>query len=251
MLWYWSAGPLAHRFERLMPDGSAELVINLAEDRLVNYDRDDQAKCEVIPGAVVAGPHSQYFVIDTARQELMGVHFKPGGAFPFLGVPLNEAHNREVALECFWGGWSRKLRERLLEAPGLDRRFQVLEETLRGVAARRMERHAGVAWAIGQLRGQATVAEVTEKIGMSPKRFIAAFRQEVGLTPKVYSRVQRFQRAMRRARHGRTVDWAGLAIDCGYYDQAHFAHEFREFSGMSPGEYRKAGGHEPNHVPLL
>jgi AraC-like DNA-binding protein len=94
------------------------------------------------------------------------------------------------------------------------------------------------------------VSDVADEVGLSARRFIELFKDEVGLAPKLFCRVRRFQRAVRLV-HGRTdVDWADVALDCGYFDQAHLIHEFREFSGLSPTAYLRVRSSHLNHVPL-
>src|SRR6185369_7709887 len=91
VLWFYEGAARAHAFERLLPDGSMELIINLREDEVRVWDRRDLSHYERLDGATLVGPHSEYFVIDTAEQQsVMGVHFRPGGAFPFLGLPADE-----------------------------------------------------------------------------------------------------------------------------------------------------------------
>ena len=72
-----------------------------------------------------------------------------------------------------------------------------------------------------------------------------------GLTPKLFCRVQRFQKVLRRIRTGREVDWTGVALDSGYFDQAHFIHDFKAFSGLSPTAYAAHRTEHLNHVPIL
>ena len=100
-------------------------------------------------------------------------------------------------------------------------------------------------------RPQATsIAAVTEQIGLSPKRFIEAFRDEVGLTPKVFCRIRRFQQALAQIDQRGKVDWTAVALDAGYFDQAHFIHDFRAFSGINPSAYLARQSPYRNHVPL-
>jgi len=200
------------------------------------------------------GAHSEFFVIDTAQQHsVAGVHFKPGGAFPFLDPPASELHNTLVSLEDLWGRLARHLRERLLEAPTPQARFRILEQTLLARAAERLQRHPAVAFALHEFHGlphTRTIADVTGQIGLSAKRFIDLFSGEVGLTPKLFCRVRRFQRVLRRIGAGRPVEWAAVAADCGYFDQSHFIHDFRAFSGINPSTYIAQRTEHLNHVPL-
>jgi AraC-like DNA-binding protein len=93
-----------------------------------------------------------------------------------------------------------------------------------------------------------TVREVARSAGLSERRFSQVFREEVGLTPKVWCRIQRFQRAVRTLHAGADVRWAELALDCGFYDQSHFANEFRAFSGVDATTYSANRTRWINHM---
>jgi AraC-like DNA-binding protein len=253
---FWHAdGPApAHAKERLFPTGTIELVINLRGDVLSVYDRADNAKRRRFRGAVVCGPQSESFVIDTADQaSVMGVHFKPGGAFPFLTLPAGELQDAHVSLDTLWGAKAGRLRERLGEAATPAARFRVLEEALLARATRPLVRHPAVAFALRQFEGGPhlrRVADVTEAVGLSPRRFIQVFKDEVGLAPKLFCRILRFQRVLQLVQRDTPVEWAAVAQGCGYFDQAHFIHDFRAFSGLNPSAYLAHRGEHLNHVPL-
>ena len=250
-LWLsFGAAPL-HQMERLLPDGTVELVINLYENRIQLYDR-DQRHCGTVPGALVSGPRTQYFVIDTQDQvATMGVHFRPGGAFPFFRLPALELADQSLSLDSLWGSAASAMRERLLAAVTPQRKFWVLEACLLEQVAKPLERHPAVTFGIQQLRGYGrSVAEVVDKAGFSQRRFIQLFGDQVGLTPKVFSRVSRFQQVVRIAHGADEIDWADLALECGYYDQAHFIHDFQSFAGITPATYLAQRTRHLNHVPL-
>lgn len=255
LFWFYDGySPGPHKKERLMPDGSIELVINLNQDEARIYDRENLEKCERFPGALVCGPHSSFFVIDTAQQaSVIGVHFKPGGAFPFFKMPAIELHNLHVSLEDLWGHEAGLLRQRLLEACTAQMKFQVLEECLLAQAFRPLERHRAVDFALGLFRNIHTapaIAEFADEMGISSRRFIQLFSNEVGLTPKLFARVRRFQQVLQNIRTGAEFSWVDIAAGCGYFDQAHFIHDFKEFSGINPTTYLAQKTEHLNHVPI-
>ena len=255
LFWYYAGHVREHSKERLLPTGTIELVINLHEDEVRTYDPDNTDICHRTPGSVVIGAHSRYFVLDTSEQSnVIGIHFKPGGAFPFLKPPVGEFRDMHVALDAVWGaGGGAALREQLLQVPTPEDKFAVLESTLLSRISHYPEPHAAVAHAVKCFDGAPqvqTITSLTERIGLSPKRFIQLFTEQVGLTPKLYCRVQRFQRVVQSVWQQRQVDWAGVAADCGYYDQAHFIRDFRAFSGLNPSAYLSLRGEFLNHVPL-
>lgn len=254
LFWYYAGFVRGHARERLLPTGTIELVINLHEDEVRTYDPDDAGRCLRYPGSVVVGAHSRYFVLDTAEQnDVIGIHFKPGGAYPFLAPPADGFSNTHVGLESIWGPRTREIRERLLAAATPEARFAILEQALLARLRRAPEPHPAVLHALRCIDGAPqlqTIARLTERLGLSPKRFIRLFSQQVGLTPKVYCRVQRFQRVIQGVQRQARVDWAGVAAGCGYYDQAHFIRDFRAFSGLNPGAYLGQRGEYLNHVPM-
>jgi AraC-like DNA-binding protein len=233
LFWLYDSDVL-HAAERLLPNGSMELVVTLTGK----------------PEALIAGPYSRFTILDTTQPALvLGAHFAPGGAYPFLRMPAGELHNLDVSLEDLWGAeTARLLHERLSAAPTADRKFDLLERALIDRATT-LERTSSVAWAVRALK-RSSVAEVTRAIGMSSRGFIDAFRRETGYTPKVYARVQRFQRLLRRVHKAAEVDWADAALACGYYDQSHLIRDFRAFSGFSPSEYLVRRSDHLNHVPM-
>jgi AraC-like DNA-binding protein len=244
LFWYYAGVRLPHKKERLLPQGTVELVIDL---------RSCREGVQNFPDAVVCGPHSRFFIIDTACQaEVIGIHFRPGGMFPFLRLPADELQNRHVALADLWGARAGELRERVLAAPTPQCKVQVLERFLTAQAFRPLSRNPAVGFAVREFqRTEApAVAAVTDQIGMSARRFIQLFSQEVGLAPKLFSRVQRFQQVLQIVQRGGDVDWAEIALSCGYFDQAHFIHDFKAFSGINPTAYLAAKTQHLNHVPI-
>jgi len=257
LFWYYEGLTRPHKKERLLPQGSVELVINLQEDRCRVYDRNRPYDFQNFRGAILCGPHSSFFVIDTASQaQVIGIHFKPGGAFPFFNLPVDELHNLHVGLDDLWGARAAELRERVLAAPTPKAKIQVMETFLMTQAFRGFERHPAVGFALGEFQKPQLplVGAVTDRIGLSSRRFIQVFSQEVGLAPKLFCRVQRFQHVVQMVHTGRDLDWAEIALDCGYFDQAHFIHDFKAFSGLSPSAYAALMTQHltehPNHVPL-
>jgi AraC-like DNA-binding protein len=225
--------------ERLLPSGSVELVVDIAPDSRK---------------AVMSGPHSHFFLLDTSRRLcLAGVHFKPGGAFAFIASPLQELRNAIVPLDALWGGIAREFRERLGEAETDHERFTIMERVLLAQARNRLHRHPAVRYALrefARVPGAQSVARVATDVGLSQRRFVECFTREVGLTPKVFCRLRRFQAAIRQVHRTGRTDWTGLALDCGYFDQAHFIHDFQAFSGLTPSAWAAQRIAAINHVPV-
>jgi methylphosphotriester-DNA--protein-cysteine methyltransferase len=162
-----------------------------------------------------------------------------------LGISATELVNGHVALEDVWGSASRNLREQLQEARGAQERLRLLEVALlrRFRDARRT--HPAVQAAVRALRpgrSDVRVSQVAAAVGLSHRRFIEVFEREVGLTPKLYARLQRFHHVKKYlANVGGPESWAAFALACGYFDQSHMIRDFVKFSGISPSSYLRSG----------
>lgn len=254
LFWLYEGFVEEHRRERLLPTGSMDLIISLRDDAVEMFD-DEHAPARRFPGIVVSGSFSRYFVIDTLPTDcVMGVHFKPGGAFPFLGrLPADELHNEHVSLDDIWGGSAAtELRMRILEAPTPAAKFAVLEHALIARASA-FEGHRAVSFGVRTLARAphvGTIASLVQTTGLSQTRFIDLFARETGYTPKKFARVQRFQGVLRRIESMQEADWADVATACGYFDQSHFIHDFRAFSGINPSLYFASRTRNRNHIVL-
>lgn len=239
--WLYEGHATENNIGRILPTGTLELVINLKQNELRFYDAERPENCSRFSGAIVSGAHGRGLT-PTEEAFIIGVHFKPGGAFPFLGLPAGDLTDTHVDLETLWGLSARRLRERLCEARTSAERFQLLQETLLSRMWNGVENHYAVSTALEMFeknKVQPTVSEVGKYVGLSQRRLIQVFKTEVGLTPKLFSRIQRFQQARTFIQHNPSIKWADLAVDLGYFDQSHLIREFLEFSGLSPAEYLK------------
>src|SRR5262245_35059689 len=254
--WFCSDTP-SHPRERILPSGTVELVINLSDDEIRIYDPAYPDRCQRYSGAVVSGPYRSFIVIDPLQHaSIIGVHFRPGRAVPALGVPASELADAHVDLETLWGPTASALRERLCAAATPAKRFGVLEEVALGRLRQAPPRHGAIPVAPDASEQAAAALKVRDlawRVGLSQRRFIQLFTAEVGLTPKLYGRVRRFQRARELVRGATEPDWAAVAAACGFFDQSHLIRDFGEFSGLSPVAYLNQRSKHVllNHVPWV
>ncbi len=223
VLWYSDGLVLSHSSERHMPDGSTGIVISLEGAR---------------PFAVANGPRSTSAVLRTSAMvsTLIGAQFTPGGASVFFDVRPSDLRNASASFPEVAGRSSAELHAQLLERRTPRSRLDLLERWLHArLAIRRDETDPAIRWAAACLTlPRVRVGDIAHHIGHSSRWFLHRFEQQVGLTPKVFSRVQRFQLALRHLHRREPIDLVTLAIRAGYYDQAHFAHECATIAGMSP-----------------
>jgi len=241
LFWYWSDHPRPFIRERILPMGSTELIIRLENASTF--------------ASGLAGPRSTpTFIERQQKNQLLGIHFKPGGAYPFLSLPFGELHNSWITLADLWGEKrAARLLELLHQEPTIDAKFRLLEKWLLWIAGQPPAHHPAIAFALNVFErdsGLKSSAIVAEKVNLSQRRFIELFRNEVGITPKLFCRLQRFRDIVVGINDLKEVDWVDLALSYGYTDQSHFIHEFQEFSGLRPSEYLLLRTEHPGHVKV-
>lgn len=244
----------SHPRVRILPRGTVELVINLTDDEICLYTSTHSEQSQRLPGIVISGAYAGAVDIDPMRHaSMMGVHFKPGGAFALFGAAVGEIANIHLALEALWGRLAGELRERLCSASTARQRFWILEDTLTARLQGTID-HPAVPLALGLFGSEGTgnsVRAVAQRVGLSQRRFIQLFTAHVGLTPKLFCRILRFQHVREFVNQTSTLNWAQLALAGGYYDQSHLIRDFRKFSGLSPTDYLSRLGDIPQRSHAL
>lgn len=174
-------------------------------------------------------------------QEGVQVNLTAVGARLLFGVPMSELSNRVLPVDDVLPARHRRLAERLQDAPDWDARFDRLDAALADCIAAARTQTDVVAWAVRRIEqsgGAIDVRALARQLGYSHKHVIALFRDQVGVPPKLLARIVRFDRLLRHLRGGGGGTWADLALEFGYYDQAHLVREVREFAGITPTEVR-------------
>jgi AraC-like DNA-binding protein len=190
------------------------------------------------PPQFIIGARGTYSALEgDCAPSYLEVPLAPLGAYTLLGLPMDQLNGRTVDLADLLGADGRRLAEQLRGAPAWRHRFALLDEFL----LRRLERgprpSAQVAWAWRRLvstGGLVPIRRIAAEVGWSHRHFIAKFKQQVGLRPKTAARLVRFDGVWRRLDQRKVPDWAGIARDAGYADQAHLIRDFRQFTGTTP-----------------
>ncbi|HEY4110993.1 helix-turn-helix transcriptional regulator [Puia sp.] len=229
--WTWQGDCPAGRVERLIPGGRVELIFNLGDE--VQWLMDGL----VLRGTHIMGQRDRlFFCRPQGKVRLFGVRFRPGCFGAFAPTPLHLLLNRllpaaellgpgvEEMYQQLWATGSDECRVRLVEE-GFCPMLAGTPSSVVQAALDTMRRVEGI-----------SVEAMCEQVGWGYKRMERAFLKEVGYTPKGYSRLVRFNKAIRRMDGTTTLTSVGHA--CGYYDQAHFIKDFSRFAGMTPGQFR-------------
>jgi AraC-like DNA-binding protein len=241
-------GRFAHARELALPSGNAQLLINLDRDELHTWEVTG-AGGRRTRGAALMGPTTTPVVIDPAEQRrIMWVAFRPGGAYPFFAPDATALRDQLVDLADLWGGAAVALRDRLLATDRPAGRLRILEAALLTHASRAPRPDPALAVAAVALHRGSTVAQAADRLGWTRRRLDRRFAEQLGMAPKRFARVRRFQRLLRATTGAADRDWARLAVECGYHDQAHLIHEFRAHAATTPGRYAPRSPDAVNHA---
>ncbi|KUH94510.1 helix-turn-helix domain-containing protein [Mycobacterium sp. IS-3022] len=249
----WDRGSGAENRSWAVPRGALTVIIDVAGNSdLCLYAADGHTRLQVPPAFVAGAGTTPYIIHLTPDQAVMTIHFRPGGAWAFLGTALGELENCCVGLDQLLGASATVLRERLVETPLRTARIGLIEQFLLQRMATGYTGHSpAVSSTLAEIERTPSmrIAAAREAAGLSPKRFTALFRDEVGLAPKSFQRVRRVQAALRRLDSDR-ASGATIASELGYFDQAHFVRDFRQFTAHTPTQYVQSRSALPGHVNL-
>lgn len=191
----------------------------------------------------IAGMHDCFAVTESVgSMRGLQVNFTPLGARLFLGLPLHELFRRVISVDDILGAEGPRLAAQLYDLNDWDARFTLVEQVVARRIADARPLSPGVVWAWNQLaatQGRVDIGALAAKLEWSRKHLIAQFHDQVGVAPKLAGRILRFEQAVGRLQADTVTSFAELALDCGYYDQAHLARDLKEFTGLSPRELAK------------
>ena len=238
---YCLTGVPRYRRMNVPPMPSAHLFVNLGGPARLR-DSDPSVPPAVVTDGCFMGVWTRRFLFEYATwTRLVGVHFKPWGMPPFSGIPAAELRDRWVPADAVWQHAVDRIRNRVGEAASAAGALRALEEELRSRLAAAPPRGLGLVQHTGgrlaASRGTVPVAALSAAAGVSGNHLAAQFKSHVGVTPKRMARIYRFARLIVSVDTLRPFGWAELAQTAGYFDQAHFSREFKDFTGHTPTEY--------------
>jgi AraC-like DNA-binding protein len=223
---FWISEPSVDTSQRILPDGCIDLLFSNCGVRLID--------------AHVVGAMTRFHDVSLRGGEsLLGVRFQPGMAGTCLRCDLPSLNDQTVRLAEVAGRTARLLLQHLAGCTSIEARMEALGSRL-VIEPRATE----VQQAIAQLvrnRGALTVTDFAGAAGLGDRQLRRACLRHSGLGPKQLSRILRFRHASKLLRDG-AENLAGVALDCGYYDQAHMIREFRLLAGTSPLRYLRENG---------
>lgn len=251
---YYKGFQPTHTLDRFLPDGKVNIVIDLADAPQFIYDNDTLKEIQACRHVWFSGIRNNCITIPSGRDsEMFIINFHKGKAYPFVQMPLHELTDTVVDGNLVLTNEILHLREQLLALPAVSQKFAYVEKYLKRHFGSRLEPNRCIDFAVSrilQLPDQLTIEEITRKVGYSHKHFIQLFRENVGLTPKAFLKVIRFQKAIREIEAHQKISWSRIALESGFYDQAHFINDFKNFSGFTPAQYLTMKNDQLNYIPV-
>lgn len=220
---FWTSGVATDCCRRILPDGCIDLLFFACGGQFVD--------------AQVVGAMTRFEDVRLqARQSILGIRFHPGMAGAYLPCDLSSLNNRSVPLRDLLGRSAKILLDDLRRCSSVEGCIETL--TPRLVTWPTVTEVQQAIWELVEKRGQLALADFADAAGLSDRQLRRCCAKHSGLPPKQLARILRFRHASRLLGQG-VPDLAGLAIDCGYYDQAHMIRDFRELAGTSPARFMR------------
>lgn len=227
---------------RELPTEEAPLIINFGAPFHLFTPGSQRRAADL--RSFITGAYDTYQIVESGGPSSgVQVNLTLLGIRLLVGHPIEDMTNQALAPEDVFGAFARELTDRLYEAPSWGARFDCLDTALVGrmQTARAVHPSVRLAWQrIVGAAGRVRMASLVEEVGWSQRHFITQFRRELGVSPKVFARMLRFGQVVRAMRAAPRADLASLALDAGYYDQAHLHRDTRAFAGTTPGDLLKS-----------
>jgi AraC-like DNA-binding protein len=237
---YYIDGTMPYRREKILPTGWLDLEVNLGGTIQI-YDASGTKPVATCVKNWWVGVWSTYGTVEwPPNVQLIGIHFKPGGAYPFLNFPLSELHNQIIAADAIWGDFAAELSERLYAAPSVSARLTLFEQLLLTRMCDIPHGLHAVRYGVGKIarhHGSLSMKALQDHMGISQNHLLTQFKRMIGISPKAMACLYRLKHVLRLIDPTQAVDWAHIAHQGGYYDQAHFINDFQTFTGHSPTDY--------------
>jgi AraC-like DNA-binding protein len=233
---YWIVEGTEIEWQKIAPDGYTEMIFHFADCYRVRHSGKTE---ELQPYAIVAGQiDTPLFLQPTGKSGVFGIKFHPTGIWKLLGINMSLLTNQTADLTEFLGGVARQLIDELRQAKDTEHRILIIEEFLmnRQKIEIRESEIDPIITTIHKNKGQISIQDLAATYTLSPRKIERLFRQQVGVSAKLYSRIIRFAHVYKMIQQPELTKAEATYLS-GYFDQAHFNKEFKEFAGESPETY--------------
>ena len=229
-----------HTIERVVPTGHLFVLFELDGFTRHTYDNDTLKPNNSYQKVWISGMHQNYISISAhQKSEMLVVQFKPYGAYPFFHSPINTLNEKVVHTQEIFVNELLELQTQILNEKKIKNKFIRVENWLSQRYRQEKKPPSELALLVEslQINSKDNMKSLIEDYSKSQKHLIDQFRKYVGLTPKYLQRIFRFNELLQHIHNNKKVEWAHVALDCGYTDQSHFIKEFKHFCGINPKEF--------------
>ena len=228
---------------RVLPDTCVELFVNYTDqDQTITVNNNIIVKQ---PRSFIISRMSRYMDVQGhSWPGCIAICFFPGAAFHFFQIPMNEVSDMMIGLDDLWKNIAKEMEERVTGAGNSEERVLIIQQYLLKQLAKQKERDRTIEhwlWQVNFFKGQLTVAELSRKVNISERQLGRRFNHSIGLSPKEFTRVNRFIHSLTHLKKYPSISLTEVAYESGYYDQAHFIHDCKKYTGLTPGELTTSG----------
>lgn len=244
-----------HSMERVVPTGHVFIIFELDGFERNTFDNESLQPNASFSKVWVSGMHRNHISISAhAQSEMFVIQFRPFGGHPFFHQTMETYAEQVLPAENVFGKIILSLRDAMVEVDTPRAKFALAEQWLLQVFKPKLTPSAELVSFVDALQKEpvAHLNALIEGYDKSQKHLIDQFKKHLGLTPKYFQRILRFNEILRKVKEEEKVSWVEIAYHCGYSDQSHFIKEFRHFSGFNPSEFIKQefDKEEPNFFAL-
>lgn len=229
-----------HQIERVVPDGSIYLIFELDGYTRHVFDNDSLEPTTEFRACWLSGAHTEYLSISAHEDsEMFVIQFKPAGAVRLLQSDVSRFSNQVIPAADLFSNATLTLRLELLAARTPTDKFECARRFLSAHCREKDSVDTIVTKLVAAIQENSTskLKDLIADAGYSQKQLIHHFKQRVGLTPKAFQRIVRFNELLPKIMEQKTVAWNKISVECDYFDQSHFIKEFKRFCGYSPGQF--------------
>lgn len=244
-----------HSIERVVPTGHISIIFELDGMSRNTFNNDTLKPNKTFSKVWISGMHKKYISISAhQKSEMFVIQFKPFGAYPFFHFPVQELTERIVSAEEIFGNEILNLREEILGGEMSEEKFDIAEKWLKVKFQQDKTPSIELLRIMTELQTESVVnyGKIVANYSKTQKHLIDQFKKYVGLTPKYYQRILRFNEILQQIHQSEKIEWSQVAYQCEYSDQSHFIKEFKHFSGINPQKFIQQNFHkgEKNFFPL-
>lgn len=232
--WMMQSDDAEPRIEKIIPDGFTELIFNYGD----LYQAKMNGEWHLQSANLLAGQLRSYFYLqNTGVTASVAVKLKPAALTQLYGIQMDQYLDKIVDLDTFPHPDLSRLKEVFLPFDTEDRLKQLMDNYFLNLAQRAASNPIKPALdLIFESNGIVSVAELRLAVECSERQLERLFKKFIGLSPKYYARIIRFNYIFQLLNSG-TTSWADLVYQSGYYDQSHFIRNFKAFTGEDPSAY--------------